>query len=149
MLVFGNEEEQLDYSFAKCCNPIPGDQVFGFLTINDGLKIHKKDCPNSVSLQANYAYRIMLAKWIDSTQQDFNVFLNVSGTDKFGLVSQLTRVISNNMHVNIHSLNINGNEGLFKGQLTISVKNIQQLKKLTENIKKIDGIDKVERIYKQ
>lgn len=149
MLVFGQEEEQLDYTFAKCCNPIPGDQVFGFLTINEGIKVHKKDCPNSVSLQANYAYRIMQAKWIDSTQHDFNVFLNVSGTDKFGLVSQLTRVISNNMHVNIHNLNISGNDGIFNGQLTISVKNNQQLQKLTQNIKKIDGIDKVERIYKQ
>jgi guanosine-3',5'-bis(diphosphate) 3'-pyrophosphohydrolase len=149
MLVFGKEEEQLDYTFAKCCNPIPGDQVFGFLTINEGIKIHKKDCPNAVSLQSNYAYRIMQAKWIDSTQQDFNVFLNISGTDKFGLVSQLTRVISNNLHVNIHNLNISGNDGLFKGQLTISVKNIQQLKKMIESIRKIDGIDKIERIYKQ
>ena len=149
MLVFGQEEEQLDYTLAVCCNPIPGDKVFGFLTINEGIKIHRKDCPNAVSLQANYAYRIMQAKWIDSTQQDFNVFLHVSGTDKFGLVSQLTRVISTNMHVNIHSLNISGLDGLFEGRITISVKNNQQLRKLTDNIKKIDGIEKVERIYKQ
>lgn len=149
MLVFGQEEEQLDYTLAVCCNPIPGDKVFGFLTINDGIKIHRKDCPNAVSLQANYAYRIMQAKWIDSTQQDFNVFLHVSGTDKFGLVSQLTRVISTNMHVIIHSLNISGLDGLFEGRITISVKNNQQLRKLTNNIKKIDGIEKVERIYKQ
>ena len=128
MLVFGNEEEQLDYTFAKCCNPIAGDKVFGFLTINEGLKIHKHNCPNAVSLQANYAYRVMLAKWIDSTQQDFNVFLTVSGTDKFGLVSQLTRIISNNMHVNIQSLNISGQDGIFDGQITIGVKNKQQLK---------------------
>jgi guanosine-3',5'-bis(diphosphate) 3'-pyrophosphohydrolase len=149
MLVFGNEEEQLDYTFAKCCNPIAGDKVFGFLTINEGLKIHKHNCPNAVSLQANYAYRVMLAKWIDSTQQDFNVFLTVSGTDKFGLVSQLTRIISNNMHVNIQSLNISGQDGIFEGQITIGVKNKQQLKKLTDNIKKIDGVETVERIYKQ
>ena len=149
MLVFGNEEEQLDYTFAKCCNPIAGDKVFGFLTINEGLKIHKHNCPNAVSLQANYAYRVMLAKWIDSTQQDFNVFLTVSGTDKFGLVSQLTRIISNNMHVNIQSLNISGQDGIFDGQITIGVKNKQQLKKLTDNIKKVDGVETVERIYKQ
>ena len=149
MLVFGQEEEHLDYTLAKCCNPIPGDKVFGFLTINEGIKVHKKDCPNAVSLQANYAYRIMPAKWIDSTKQDFRVFLNVSGTDKFGLVNQLTKVISNNMHVNIHSLNISGNAGIFEGKIAISVKNISQLKKLTVNIKKIDGIEKVERVYKQ
>ncbi len=149
MLVFGQDEEHLDYTLAKCCNPISGDKVFGFLTINEGLKIHKKDCPNAVSLQANYAYRIMSAKWIDSTKQDFRVFINVSGTDKFGLVNQLTKVISSNMHVNIHSLNISGNAGIFEGKIAISVKNIGQLKKLTENIKKIDGIEKVERVYKQ
>jgi len=149
MLVFGHEEEQLEYTLAKCCNPIPGDKVFAFLTINEGLKVHRMNCPNAVSLQAKYAYRILKAKWIDSTQQDFNVFLHVSGTDKFGLVSHLTRVISTNMHVNILSLTISGLDGLFEGKITISVKNNQQLKKLIENIKKIDGIEKVERIYKQ
>ena len=149
MLVFGQDEEHLDYTLAKCCNPISGDKVFGFLTINEGIKIHKKDCPNAVSLQANYAYRIMTAKWIDSTKQDFRVFLNVSGTDKFGLVNQLTKVISSNMHVNIHSLNISGNAGVFEGKIAISVKNIGQLKKLTDNIKKIDGIENVERVNKQ
>jgi len=149
MLVFGQEEEQLDYKFAKCCNPIPGDKVFGFLTINEGIKVHKKDCPNAVGLQAKYAYRIMSTKWIDSTQQDFRVFLLVSGTDKFGLVNQLTKVISNNMHVHIHNLNISENQGVFNGKITISVKNNAQLIKLVNNIKKIDGIEKVERIYKQ
>ncbi len=149
MLVFGQEEEQLEYKFAKCCNPIPGDNVFGFLTINEGIKVHKKDCPNAVGLQAKYAYRIMSAKWIDSTQQDFRVFLHVSGSDKFGLVNQLTKVISNNMHVNIHQLNINGNAGVFDGRITISVKNNKQLTRLVNNIKKIDGIEKVNRIYKQ
>jgi GTP pyrophosphokinase len=91
----------------------------------------------------------MIAKWIDSTKQDFNVLLRVSGTDKFGLVSQLTRVISNNMHVNIQSLNISGQDGIFEGQITICVKNKQQLKKLKDSIKKIDGVETVERIYKQ
>ena len=149
MLVFGQEEEQLDYKLAVCCNPIPGDKVFGFLTINEGIKIHKKDCPNAVGLRAKYAYRIMQAKWIDSTQQDFRVFLHVSGSDKFGLVNQLTRVISNNMHVNIHKLNISGNQGVFEGKIVISIKNKEQLKRLINNIKKIDGIEKVDRIYKQ
>ncbi|PHR70296.1 MAG: RelA/SpoT family protein [Lutibacter sp.] len=149
MLVFGQEEEQLEYKLAKCCNPIPGDKVFGFLTINEGIKVHKNDCPNAVGMQAKYAYRIMSAKWIDSTQQDFRVFLHVSGSDKFGLVNQLTKVISSNMHVNIHQLNISGNEGVFDGRITISVKNNKQLTRLVNNIKKIDGIEKVDRIYKQ
>ncbi|GAB1309120.1 RelA/SpoT family protein [Urechidicola sp. KH5] len=149
MLVFGPDEEQLDYKLAKCCNPIPGDSVFGFLTINEGIKLHRQDCPNAVSLQANYAYRILTAKWIDSTQQEFTVFLKVSGSDQFGLVNQLTRVISNNMHVNIKSLNISGNEGVFHGSMSIGIKNNKQLQLLIKNIKKIEGIEKVERIYKQ
>lgn len=148
MLVFGPDEEQLDYKLAKCCNPIQGDSVFGFLTINEGIKLHRQDCPNAVSLQANYAYRILTAKWIDSTQQEFIVFLKVSGSDQFGLVNELTRVISNNMHVNIRSLNISGNEGVFHGSMSLGIKNNKQLQLLTKNIKKIEGIEKVERIYK-
>lgn len=148
MLVFGQDEEKLDYKLAQCCNPIQGDQVFGFLTINEGIKLHKKDCPNAVSLRANYAYRIIQAKWIDSSQQEFIVFLNVSGTDNFGLVNELTRVISNSMNVNIRSLNISGSRGVFDGKMSLGIKNNKQLQQLIKNIKKIDGIEKVERIHK-
>ncbi|MFK5878121.1 MAG: RelA/SpoT family protein [Flavobacteriaceae bacterium] len=149
MLVFGEDEEKLEYKLAQCCNPIPGDQVFGFLTINEGIKLHKKDCPNAVSLRANYAYRIIQAKWIDSSQQEFIVFLNISGTDNFGLVNELTRTISSNMHVNIRSLNISGSRGVFDGKISLGIKNNKQLQQLIRNIKKIDGIEKVERIHKQ
>ncbi len=149
MLVFGQDEEQLDYKLAQCCNPIQGDKVFGFLTINEGIKLHKKDCPNAVSLQANYAYRILQAKWIDSSQQEFIVFLHVSGTDTHGLVNELTREISSNMNVNIRSLNINGNRGIFDGRMSLGIKNNKQLQQLIKNIKKIEGIEKVERIHKQ
>jgi len=149
MLVFGQDEEKLEYKLAQCCNPIPGDQVFGFLTINEGIKLHKKDCPNAVSLRANYAYRIIQAKWIDSSQQEFIVFLNISGTDNFGLVTELTRTISSNMNVNIRSLNISGSRGVFEGKISLGIKNNKQLQQLIKNIKKIDGIEKVERIHKQ
>ncbi|MDC9722968.1 MAG: RelA/SpoT family protein [Urechidicola sp.] len=149
MLVFGKDEEKLEYKLAQCCNPIPGDQVFGFLTINEGIKLHKKDCPNAVSLRANYAYRIIEAKWIDSSQQEFIVFLNISGTDNFGLVTELTRTISSNMNVNIRSLNISGSRGVFEGKISLGIKNNKQLQQLIKNIKKIDGIEKVERIHKQ
>lgn len=149
MLVFGKDEEKLEYKLAQCCNPIPGDQVFGFLTINEGIKLHKKDCPNAVSLRANYAYRIIQAKWIDSSQQEFIVFLNISGTDNFGLVTELTRTISSNMNVNIRSLNISGSRGVFEGKISLGIKNNKQLQQLIKNIKKIDGIEKVERIHKQ
>jgi len=145
-LVFGLEEEKLDYTYAKCCKPIPGDKVFGFITISEGIKVHKKDCPNAISLQSNYAYRIIKAKWIDSSNQEFKAILNVSGIDNRGIVNNLTKIISNNMHVFIHSINIAGNEGVFDGKLSISVKNRTQLNKLIESIKKVDGVQKVERV---
>lgn len=145
-IVFGHDEEKLDYKISKCCNPIPGDNVFGFITINEGIKIHKKDCPNAISLQSNYAYRIIKAKWIDSSQQEFKAILNVSGVDNRGIVNNLTRIISNNMHVFIHSINIAGNEGVFDGKLSISVKNKTQLNRLIESIKKVEGVQKVERV---
>lgn len=148
MLVFGKEQDKLDYKLATCCNPIPGDDVFGFVTINEGIKVHKKDCPNAISLQSNYAYRIIQAKWIDSTQQEFKATLNITGMDTLGLTNELTKVISNNMHVNIQSISLSGDAGIFNGQVVVVVQNNTILKKLIENIKKIDGIDKVTRINK-
>nr|WP_315201339.1 RelA/SpoT family protein [uncultured Flavobacterium sp.] len=148
MLVFGKTQDKLDYKLSSCCNPIPGDEVFGFVTINEGIKIHKKDCPNAIALQSNYAYRIMQAKWIDSTQQDFKATINIMGMDSLGLTNELTKVISNNMNVNIQSISLNGEAGIFKGQISVIVPNITILKKLMDNIKKIDGIDKVTRVYK-
>lgn len=145
-LVFGNDEEKLEYKLSPCCNPIPGDNVFGFITINDGIKVHKKNCPNSISLQSNYAYRIIKTKWIDSTKQDFKVILQINGVDKAGIANNLTRIISNNMGVFIHSINIAGNEGFFDGKLSLSVNNSAQLKKLINSIQRIEGVKKVARV---
>ncbi|MEN9336296.1 MAG: pyrophosphokinae [Bacteroidota bacterium] len=147
LLVFGKEQDRLDYKLASCCNPIPGDEVFGFVTINEGIKVHKKDCPNAISLQSNYAYRIMQARWIDSTKQEFKVILNITGMDTLGLTNELTKVISNQMHVNIQSISLSGEAGIFNGQVTVVVQNNQILKRMIESIKKIDGIEKVTRVY--
>jgi len=144
-LVFGDDDEKLDYKLSKCCNPIPGDKVFGFVTINDGIKVHKKDCPNSIALQSNYAYRIMSAKWIDSTKEVFKSTLKLSGVDTQGIVNKITLIMSTSMSISIHSINISGNNGFFSGKITISVKNKTQLKTLIEKIKKIEGVQKVER----
>jgi guanosine-3',5'-bis(diphosphate) 3'-pyrophosphohydrolase len=148
LLVFGIENDRLDYKLSTCCNPIPGDGVFGFVTINEGIKVHKRDCPNAISMQSNYAYRIMPAKWIDSSQQEFKAILKITGMDTLGLTNELTKVISNNMHVNIQSISLSGDAGIFNGQVTVIVQNSVILKKLIDNIKKIDGIDKVTRVYK-
>jgi GTP diphosphokinase / guanosine-3',5'-bis(diphosphate) 3'-diphosphatase len=146
MLVFGAEQDKLDYVLSPCCNPIPGDDVFGFITINEGIKVHRKDCPNAISLQSNYAYRIIQAKWIDSSQEEFKAILKITGMDTLGLTNELTKVISNQMHVNIQSIALSSEAGIFNGQVTVVVQNNTILKKLIENIKKVDGIDKVTRV---
>ncbi|MGW9686844.1 RelA/SpoT family protein [Flagellimonas sp. 2504JD1-5] len=146
MLVFGKEEEKLTYKLSQCCNPIPGDDVFGFVSVNDGIKVHKKNCPNSISLQSNYAYRIMSAKWIDSTQEEFAADIELTGIDNLGLVNDITNIISDNMHVNMRNLNFSADGGTFKGKIKLVVKNNNILKKLMNNLKQVEGIDKVTRI---
>lgn len=146
MLVFGSDEERLEYKLSPCCNPIQGDTVFGFLTINEGIKVHKINCPNSLSLQSNYAYRIINAKWIDSTEQDFTVKINISGIDTFGLANNITKVISDNMNVNMKKLNFETNSGVFSGSITMSVNSNNYAIKVMDKIKKLNGVEKVKRI---
>jgi len=145
MLVFGKEEEKLEYKLSQCCNPIPGDDVFGFISVNEGIKVHKKNCPNAISLQSNYAYRIISAKWIDSSQEEFTAEIKLTGIDNLGLVNQITEIISDNMHVNMRNLNFDTDGGTFSGRITVVVKNKAILKKLIENLKAVKGIDKVTR----
>jgi GTP pyrophosphokinase len=147
LLVFGSEQDKLDYKLSSCCNPIPGDEVFGFVSINEGIKVHKKDCPNAIRMQSNYAYRIIQAKWIDSSQEEFKAILKITGMDILGLTNDLTKVISNQMNVNIQSISLSSEAGIFNGQVAVVVQNNTILKKLIENIKKVDGVDKVIRVY--
>ena len=144
-LVFGPDDEILDYKLANCCNPIPGDSVFGFITVSEGIKVHKKDCPNAIQFQSNYAYRIIQAKWIDSSQQDFKAVLKLTGIDNLGLVSEVTREISKSMNVNMRSINFDSSAGVFTGKITVIVKNNSILNTLIAHLKKINGIDQVSR----
>ncbi len=146
MLVFGKEEEKLNYTLSKCCNPIPGDEVFGFVSVAEGIKVHKKNCPNAISLQSNYAYRIIGAKWIDSTQEEFTSEIKLTGIDNLGLMNEITEIISDNMHVNMRNLNFSTDGGTFSGKITVVVKNNAILKKLINNLKQINGIEKVSRV---
>lgn len=146
LLVFGNDEEKLDYTISTCCNPIPGDNVFGFITIKDGIKIHKKNCPNALRMQSNYDYRILKAKWIDSTQEEFTVSIDLTGIDKIGLLNNITNVISENMNMNIRKLNLETDGGVFKGTIIISVKTNNLVNKVIEKLKKLNGIEKVKRL---
>jgi len=145
-LVFGKEEERLEYKMANCCNPIPGDDVFGFITVNDGIKVHKKNCPNALQMQSNYSYRILPAKWIDSSQQEFKATLMISGIDTIGLVNSVTKVVSNNLHIDMKSVHFDSNDGTFTGKIIVVVKSKAILDNLVKNIKKINGIDKVTRL---
>ena len=144
-LVFGKEEDELEYKLSNCCNPIPGDDVFGFVTVNEGIKVHKTNCPNAIQLQSNYAYRIIQAKWVDSSQQDFKAVIKLNGIDNIGLVSDVTREISSNMHVNMKNINFESDDGIFSGRITVVVKNNDILTKIINRLKKINGIDKVSR----
>ena len=146
MLVFGKEQEKLDYKLSICCNPIPGDKVFGFLSIKDGIKVHKKTCSNALSLQSNYAYRIIDAKWIDSTQQVFRAVIKLTGIDEKGLVSNITKIISGNMDVNIKSIKFDTDSGTFNGEIAVEVNNNGFVKKLMNRLQKINGIEKVSRV---
>ncbi|MEO0572906.1 MAG: RelA/SpoT family protein [Bacteroidota bacterium] len=145
-LGFGQEEEKLNNKLSKSCNPIPGDNVFAFLSVSDGIKVHKMDCPNAIQLQSHYAYRIMSAKWIDSTQEEFTVDIKITGIDNLGLVNEITNIISDNLHVNMRNLNFSAEGGTFTGKITVVVKNNTILKKLVNSLKQIGGIDKVVRV---
>ncbi len=145
LLVFGKDSEKLEYKLSNCCNPIPGDDVFGFITVNEGIKVHKNNCPNALQLQSNYAYRIMPAKWIDSSQEEFKAVIRLNGIDNIGVVNEVTQIISNNMHLAIYSMNFDTNDGVFIGKITVGVKNKNTLKTVMKNLSKISGIDKVVR----
>lgn len=145
-IIFGKDGETLDYSFAKCCNPIPGDPIFGFITINEGVKVHKKNCPNAISMQSNYAYRIMTAKWVKSEEQDFKVSLRLSGIDRNGLLGDITKVISDQKFVKLTGINIDTEGNMFKGKVSVAVNNNSTLKKLIKDLKSINGIDKISRL---
>ncbi|UZD40813.1 RelA/SpoT family protein [Capnocytophaga ochracea] len=145
-IVFGKEEESLDYTFSKCCNPIPGDPIFGFVTINEGVKVHKKTCPNAISMQSNYAYRIIQAKWVKSDERDFKVSLKISGIDRDGLISDISKVILDSKFVKLTNINIDSEGNVFSGKVSISINNNATLKKLMQDIKNIKGVDKVNRL---
>ena len=142
-LVFGKEKEALAHSFGNCCNPIPGDSVFGFITVNDGIKVHHKECPNSIALQSNFAYRVISAKWVDSSSEEYNAILKLTGIDKKGLVNEVSRMISNNMNVNINKINFDTEDSFFTGEIHVSVPNKNILNKLVQNLSRVNGIDKI------
>ena len=148
VIVFNDNQEVLDYKLSNCCNPIPGDLIFGFLTVVDGIKVHRSDCPNAIQLRSNYAYRILTGKWVYKEDIDFIATINIKGIDSVGLMNKVTQIISNQMNVNIKSININSDDGIFEGIITLKVHNVSFLKELTKKLEKVEAISSITRTYK-
>ena len=148
IIVFSDNDEVLPYSFANCCNPIPGDDIFGFTTVEKGINIHKNNCPNSIQLRSNYAYRILKAKWVNKEEIDFIATINIKGMDRLGLINSVTKIISSQMNVNMRAININSNDGVFEGEITLFVHNVSVLNSLTSKLRNVDGVTQINRTYK-
>lgn len=146
MLVIGESMDHFDYKLSPCCNPIPGDEVFGFITIKEGIKIHKTNCPNAVQLMSNFAYRIVKARWTSHQQIAFLAGLKITGIDEVGLVNNVTKLISNELNVNMRSISFESNDGVFDGTIMVYVHDTKHLKELKTKLRQIDGVINVSRI---
>ncbi len=146
ILVIGDNMEKLDYKLANCCNPIPGDEVYGFITVTEGIKIHKTKCPNTVQLMSNYAYRVIKARWIDEQKIAFLSKIKIIGIDEIGIVNNITQIISNQLNVNMSSIKFESQDGIFTGTVMVFVKDTTHLTNLINNLKKVKGVKKIERI---
>lgn len=144
-LVFGQDEEKLNYKLPKCCKPIPGDNVFGFLTINEGITVHKYSCKNAISMQSKFAYRVVKAKWIDSLNHEYSSTIEILGIDNHGLLNKITKIISENLNLNMKKSVFTAEGDTFKGEITLTVKHKRILNELIDKLKKIPGVDKVVR----
>ena len=145
-VIFGDDQQVLDYKLAKCCSSIQGDEIFGFTTINDGIKVHNVNCPNAIQLQSRYAYRIIPAKWATVENLEYSSVLRISGYDQIGLVSKITKLISNEMNVNISSINIVSNDGVFDGRISVLVINKVHLENLINKLENVEGVESVVRL---
>lgn len=146
LIVFGKDEEKLNYSFAKCCTVIPGDKIFGFITISDGIKVHNDNCPNAINLRANYDYRVMPAKWVNEQRYSSRVRIEIEGIDRKGLVNDITEVISNAMNIDMKSISIESNDGIFLGTITLEVKNKSQLEETLKQLRNVLSVTQVKRL---
>ncbi|AIZ64401.1 MFS transporter [Hymenobacter sp. DG25B] len=144
LLVIGEQTEKFDYTIAPCCNPIPGDDVFGFET-EKGIVIHRTSCPKAVELMSNYGNRIVRAKWTDQLELAFLAGIRIKGSDRVGLVNDVTKIISNSLKVNMRSITIDSDDGLFEGQIMVFVNDTDHLNKLMQRLAKVNGVLQVER----
>ncbi|HRD08220.1 MAG TPA: TGS domain-containing protein, partial [Saprospiraceae bacterium] len=147
ILVNGESGDLYDFSFANCCNPVPGDEIFGYTTSTQKMKIHRTNCPNATHLLANYGYRVLKVEWDDNKDENFVADLRITGVDSgVGVIQKLTNLISNELSLNMRAISIQGNEGYFEGKISIFVANKDQLNIAMRSIKQLEGISTVERV---
>ena len=145
LIIFGESSDRIMYTLAKCCNPIPGDDVFGFVSTGKGLIIHRTSCPNATQMMANYGHRIVKTKWAKNKEISFLTGLKIVGMDDVGVINKITNIISGDMRINISALTIESGEGLFEGTVKVFVHDKEELDELVERLKKLNGIQTVDR----
>lgn len=145
LLIFGESSDKIKYVLAKCCNPIPGDDVFGFVSVGKGLVIHRTGCPNAAKMLANYGHRIVKTKWAKNKEVSFLTGIKIIGLDDVGVVNKITHIISGEMGINISALSIESNNGIFQGLIKVFVQDKEQLEELTLRLKSLNGIETVDR----
>jgi GTP pyrophosphokinase len=144
-IIIGDDFKNIDYRMSKCCNPIPGDKVFGFITINEGIKIHRTNCPNAEHLQSKMAYRCIKARWKGEQFTERIASLRLRGFDSVGLVNKLTEIVSNQLNVNMKSISFETEDGIFEGKLKVLVYDTKHLKELMSKFELVEGVQRVER----
>ena len=145
ILLIGEDLQKIDYTLAACCNPIPGDDVFGFVTVNEGIKIHRTNCPNAAQLMANYGYRVVKAKWNRQQELTFLTGLHIIGIDDVGLINNITKVISGDFKVNMRSITVDTDNGIFNGSIMVFVNDKEHLDNLIKNLMEVKGVTGVTR----
>ncbi|HEY8396982.1 MAG TPA: bifunctional (p)ppGpp synthetase/guanosine-3',5'-bis(diphosphate) 3'-pyrophosphohydrolase [Flavihumibacter sp.] len=145
LIIFGESSDKVMYNLANCCKPIPGDDVFGFVTTGKGLTIHRTNCPNASKLLANYGHRVVKTKWAKNKEISFLTGLNIVGLDDVGVVNKITNLISGEMKINISALSIEANEGIFKGAIKVFVHDKEELDELVRRLRALNGIHRVDR----
>ncbi|WP_439505348.1 RelA/SpoT family protein [Sediminibacterium sp.] len=145
LIIFGESSDKIMYTLAKCCNPIPGDDVFGFVSTGKGLIIHRTSCPNATQLLANYGHRVVKTKWAKNKEISFLTGLKIVGLDDVGVINKITNVISGDLRINISGLSIDSKEGLFEGTIKVFVHDKEELEELVNRLKSLNGIQTVDR----
>jgi len=145
LLIMGEDSKHMEYSFSKCCNPIPGDDIFGFLSVSEGIKIHRTNCPNAVNMMSKYSYRIVRTKWHNKPKTSFLTGVIIEGIDNVGVVSQVSNLIASHLELNMKSISFESNDGVYEGKIMIYVSNNNELEILMKEIKSLEGVVSITR----